>query len=190
MAVAGLAGRFVLALVFLIAGASKLSAPGDVEKAVREYGLLPPRLVAPVAATLPAAEVLGAVLLLLGIFPQGVALAMAVALLVFASAMGINLIRGRVVDCGCFGRVGGRKITWFTVAEDLLLAAMAVCSAAWVPDVLALWTPSLALPERVISTGDALAVFGASTALALGVFIARAGTDLHRLAVKAGDSLP
>jgi hypothetical protein len=190
VAVTGLAGRFVLALVFLIAGTSKVSAPRDFEKAIDGYRVVPTSLTAPVAAILPATEIIGALFLVLGIAPQVTALAMAVALLAFTGGMSVNLIRGRVIDCGCLGRVGERNISWFSAAVDLLLAVVAVCSAAWMPHVLTIWMPSGWWTERYMSSMDSLAIVGASTTATLGVFLARAGLGLHRLTAKAKGIVP
>jgi hypothetical protein len=49
---------------------------------------------------------------------------------VFACAAATNLLRGRIVDCGCFGPVGERRITWWTVARNLVLAGAAAVVAS------------------------------------------------------------
>ena len=59
--------RWIIAGIFLRAGVVKLGDRAGFRAAVANYQLLPPTLVAPVAAVLPIAEIAGAVLLAAGI---------------------------------------------------------------------------------------------------------------------------
>lgn len=126
---AALTFRFVLAFVLLAAAMPKLLAPRQFERAVANYGLLPARLVRPVAVWLPRVELAFAVALLLGLAVAWVATATAGILAVFAGAVAVNLVRGRRIECGCSGTVSARRIGWRLVVGDVALAAMAVAVA-------------------------------------------------------------
>lgn len=134
----GLLFRFALGFVFLSTSIPKLLSGDDFNKAVASYGLLPASLVGPVARWLPKVELVCAVALLMGLFVQGVSLALGVLLVVFAGAVAVNLARGREIDCGCYGLSTPRRITKALVARDLLLAAMAFAVFVQSPTALSL----------------------------------------------------
>lgn len=149
---AALIFRFVLAFAFLHAAIPKLVVPRDFERAVENYRLLPPALVHPVAAWLPRVELTCAVALLAGFALAPVAWLVAILLLIFAGAIGLNLARGRVIDCGCFNSTVPRRIGWRLVTGDLVLAGLAVAVALASPGVL---TVAHAAPST-LESGDAI----------------------------------
>lgn len=132
--------RLILAIIFALSAASKLSAPGIFQADVQSYHLLPASLVGPFARALPWVEVLLAVYLLLGLFLRPVAVVTAGLLLVFTAALTIELLTGHTAhSCGCLQVTGllaslpalnwlfgGTTITVFDVVRDLALASLAV----------------------------------------------------------------
>lgn len=122
--------RFLLAVVFLVAATGKLLDRKSLEKAVRNYKLVPEPWAAPIAAWLPPVELAASALLFAGVATGLVAAGLAVMLAVFAGAVAVNLLRGREIDCGCFSTPSPKKITWLTVARNVALAAAAV-TVAW-----------------------------------------------------------
>lgn len=117
---------FVIALVFLHAGISKLLARDEFRGVVENYRLLPPFLVSSFAAAVPVAELAaGAGVLWAASRPYAAPLAVAL-LLLYALAMGINLARGRRdIDCGCFKSALKQTINGWLIGRNLLLAAAA-----------------------------------------------------------------
>ena len=76
-----------------------------------------------------------ALLLVFGVAVR-TATVLAVAMLVtFIGAISVNLVRGRKIDCECFGGVRRRTIGWRTLVEDgvFLVAAGALCweASSW-----------------------------------------------------------
>lgn len=121
-----LATRFAIGFIFLRAGTVKLADLREFRLAVANYEILPAVLVPAVAMSVPAGEVVCGVLLLLG-FLSGVASAiLGVLLMCFSAAIGLNLARGRVIDCGCGGSAAPQLIGWRHVAVNMVLAALAV----------------------------------------------------------------
>ncbi len=115
--------QLLLGLVFLVAGLTKLRQPTQFVGALRAYELIPSILERPIAAAVLALEILVSVSFLTGWALSASVPAASVLLLAFAAAVGINLRRGRVVPCGCFGAVGER-ISPHTLARiGLLLVA-------------------------------------------------------------------
>jgi hypothetical protein len=117
----------LIALVFLQAGVSKLLSRDEFQGIVANYRLLPGALVAPFAALLPFAE-LAAGLGVLSMATRASAAVLASALLLlFATAMAINLARGRRdIDCGCFKSALKQTISAWLIGRNLLLAAVAL----------------------------------------------------------------
>ena len=127
--------RLTLALLFAVAGLSKLWHPAAYRTAISAYALLPAPVVAPAAFLLAVAEVAAAVLLL---WPAGVAAGAALLwalLLLFSMAIGINLRRGRTdIDCGCWmfgakpdapqGSIGPGTLVRNAVLAALVLVAI------------------------------------------------------------------
>ena len=128
--------RIFVAFVFLSAGASKLFRVREFEEAVANYRLLPRRAAVTVARLLPWVELLAGSLLLVGALTSAVALLLILALLTFSTAITINLVRGKTIDCGCFSLAAPRRITWSSVVRNLGLAAMTTLVLVRSPDVL------------------------------------------------------
>lgn len=192
MAIALLSARCILVCIFLRAGLAKISSPAEFRAAVANYRLLPPRLVPPVAAGLPYAEVAAAILLALGVFPGLVAAVLAALLAVFAAAIAINLARGREFDCGCAGPAPGgprsvpQKISWRHVATNAVLALMAIAIVLAPPRSLAL-LPGIHGPFFVPESGTgALGVVIATVTCFAMAAVVRAAVTAHRLAADIG----
>jgi putative oxidoreductase len=179
--------RFVLAFVFTAAGLAKLSRRAAFSHAVADYRLLPAGLIRPAAAALPIAETAGGLLLGLGFAIRPISLLLAGLLGMFTVAVTINLVRGRSIECGCFGAITSKQITWLTVVRNLILASMAVVTAAFLPTSLAVTRTA----RRAISTQDAVAVLlvALTSVLALSLLaealrVLKAVRDLRRLETK------
>jgi uncharacterized membrane protein YphA (DoxX/SURF4 family) len=153
-----LGGRFALGWFFVLAGVTKLADLGAFENAVRNYQILPPRLVRPVARLLPATEIAAGALMGAGVAVEQVGILLALLLLTFAIAISVNLVRGRRIDCGCFIGLGSKRISWSAVARNVLLASVAVTVAAVSPRALALPVFGSSPPETTLSQSDAIAV--------------------------------
>jgi uncharacterized membrane protein YphA (DoxX/SURF4 family) len=165
---AALGFRFVLAFVLILASIPKLAGRKEFAQAVDNYGLLPRTLVSPVARWLPWLELCAGSALLVGVFVGPVALLVAAMLLVFAGAVGWNLVHGRRIECGCAGTAAPREISWGLVVRDLVLAGLALFLAAAPPTTLAV---SIGWPVEAggtTSSSDAVAVLLVSALVVLG----------------------
>jgi Methylamine utilisation protein MauE len=145
-----LAGAF--ALLFASAALHKLLHRAAFSEAFRAYAVVPPGL-ARLAVLVPLLELMVAAALLAGGSRAGAAAAGAALLVVYASAIGINLARGRHdLSCGCGGPNDRRPIAAWMVWRNLLLAGLlAATLLPWVP--------------RPLGAADALTI-GAGTAVA------------------------
>ena len=118
-----------LALLLLVAAWHKVAARDEFVAALREYRLLPAVLLRPVAALLPAIEFTLAAGWLTGVGGRAVAASTAVLLVVYAAAVAVNLLRGRVhIACGCGlgGTLAGdARLSWWLVVRNAVLAGAA-----------------------------------------------------------------
>lgn len=118
-----------VAALFAVAGVHKLRDRARFREVVRNYQLLPQRLVPLAAATTIALELVTALsILALPTRPIGALLA-ATLLAGYATAMAINLGRGRVhLDCGCLGIGRRQPVHWWMVGRNLVVAAFALAA--------------------------------------------------------------
>ncbi len=97
----GLLIRFVLGTLFLSAGASKLSDLGEFADAIKLYKIIPGATAGAVARMVAVTEVVLGAVLLVGLGIPYAAVVGSALLVVFALAMAVNLVRGRLIPCGC-----------------------------------------------------------------------------------------
>lgn len=179
-----LVARLLLAGVFVVSGVAKLRDRKGSRTAVQDFGV-PRALVGPVAAGLPFLELACAALLLLADPAATAGLVLALAMLVaFTVAIVASLLRGRRVDCHCFGQIGAASIGWPTVARNgvlLVVVGVALSGAGGlgsVPATLADYSGA------ELAVGTVLALL-AGTVLALGLVVrtlmGRYGSVLLRL---------
>jgi hypothetical protein len=141
-----------LALLFVSAGLQKLRAPAHFAAAFRAYRVLP-ESVSYLGWLVPLLELTVGVALLVRSSRAGAAAAGAALLVTYATAIGINLLRGRRdLDCGCGGPSERRPIGSWMVWRNLLLAGV----------LAAMLLPGTARP---LGPADALTI-GAGTVVA------------------------
>src|SRR5262245_39097598 len=116
-----------IAALLAVAAAHKLRDWARFREVVRNYQLLPQRLV-PLGAALAIALEVAAALMILATPTRPVGALLAATLLVgYATAMAINLARGRVhLDCGCLGIGRRQPVRWWMVVRNLVVAAFAL----------------------------------------------------------------
>jgi thiol-disulfide isomerase/thioredoxin/uncharacterized membrane protein YphA (DoxX/SURF4 family) len=115
-----LIARLVLAAVFLIAALGKLADREASRRALLAFGVP-----APLATLLPAIELAVAAGLVFGSTAWAAALAAAVLLGFFTSAISTALVRGARPECACFGRLRPGPASWGTVARNAVLIGVA-----------------------------------------------------------------
>lgn len=102
----GVAARFGLAAVWLIAGGTKIGDLAASGRAVNAYQVLPYDLATVIGAALPFVELALGVLLLAGLATRISAGVSAALLVVFIAGIASAWARGLAIDCGCFGSGG------------------------------------------------------------------------------------
>lgn len=132
----GLVARLVTGGVWVVAGALKVSHPGESVRAVRAYDLLPEGVVPTVGHALPALEIVVGLALVAGVFVRWTAVVSALLFAAFVVGIASAWARGLSIDCGCFGgggyEEGARAAYPWEIARDLGLFLL----AAWL-----VWRP-------------------------------------------------
>ena len=117
-----LAGAF--ALLFASAALHKLLGLGQFAEVFRAYAVVPAAL-APLSPLVPLLELTVGAALLAGRSRSGAAAAGTALLLAYATAIAMNLARGRRdLTCGCGGPNDRRPIAAWMVWRNLILAAL------------------------------------------------------------------
>lgn len=113
--------RLALGALFASAGFSKLLHIEKFAFDVQSYQLLPSFLVGPFTLSLATLEATLGLALLLGLFTRTAALIVSALTTIFIFAICINLIRGNIVDCGCYGILGSDRISTTVLLRNLII---------------------------------------------------------------------
>jgi uncharacterized membrane protein YphA (DoxX/SURF4 family) len=115
--------RLLFGAIFIYASISKILNPVDFAETVYNYKLLPPGFVGAVSLLLPWIELVCGISLIFGLLKKASALILSVLLMVFIVAIGINLLRGRIFNCGCFSAAKLASLTesgYWLIFRDML----------------------------------------------------------------------
>jgi putative oxidoreductase len=97
-----LALRLFLGIIFIYASLDKIDHPDQFARIIFNYHILPGYLVNLVALIMPVAEFIAGVCLITGVFYAGARNFLLILLAIFMVAIGVNVIRGVDLECGCF----------------------------------------------------------------------------------------
>ncbi len=98
----GFLARLIVGAIFIYASLDKIFDQAQFARILYNYHLLPGSLINISAIVMPWIELICGIALILGIYRGGSSLALNLLLIVFMIAIGINLIRGVDLECGCF----------------------------------------------------------------------------------------
>jgi hypothetical protein len=126
-----IASALAVAVLLASAATHKLRAPGRFARQLADYQLLPEALLRPIGRVIPLLELLIAFALLVP-FSRAIAAVCAAALIaLYASAIGINLWRGRRdIDCGCAGPDQAQPLRPVLLARNAVLVALALLASS------------------------------------------------------------
>ena len=114
-----------LALVLFAAAWHKVTQAEVFAAALQAYELVPVGAVLAVGRALPLVEAAIGIGMLVPLTRQPALIGFAALMLLYAGAMGVNLLRGRrQIDCGCGGE--SHPLSWALVLRNAVLAALAL----------------------------------------------------------------
>lgn len=146
--------RAALALLFVVAAAHKLRDVRAFHGTLADYRLLPDALSGAAARAVPLGELFVAALLVGPPTAEAGKVGAAGLLMVYAAAVGVNLVRGRRhIDCGCAGPRARRPIGGGIVVRNALLAAAALAALAPVQPRPLVWIDALTVSGAVLALG-------------------------------------
>jgi uncharacterized membrane protein YphA (DoxX/SURF4 family) len=118
--------RWILGATFIFASYNKILAPAAFAKIIYGYDLFPAVLINLIAIIVPFLEFVAGLALIVGFYPRSAALIVNAMLLVFITALSINLIRGHEFDCGCFSMGTDNEKTFAgpLIIRDFLILAL------------------------------------------------------------------
>ena len=159
MELVALIARVALAITFAISAVAKIRDADGARQAVRDFGV--PASVAPLVATsLAPLELASAALLLttdVGVTAGGL---LALGLLAaFTVGIVTNLLRGKRVDCHCFGAMSTKPLSWWSVVRNSVMMALALVVLAggttqgWPWEVVADTVDELSTAEAWLAAG-------------------------------------
>lgn len=94
--------RLLAGIVFIYASLDKIVHPDQFARVIYNYKILPGELINLLAIWLPWLELFAGGFLILGLWLRASALLILLMLVIFMVAIGINVIRGVNLVCGCF----------------------------------------------------------------------------------------
>lgn len=100
--------RLAVTATLASAGISSLARPAHFARVVGEYRMLPDRLTPVAAYAISTVEIIVAAIL--PFMPTAAASAAAILISLFSFAILVELLRGRIHDCGCVGIVASSKV--------------------------------------------------------------------------------
>ena len=118
--------RWVLAAVFIYAGATKMASPQQFSDSIATFAILPDSLINLMALGLPPFEIIAGLAIVTGFQRRAAILGLMGLTLIFIFALSCAIIRGLPVDCGCFGS-GKASVSgaWIALGRDFLIVACA-----------------------------------------------------------------
>jgi hypothetical protein len=138
--------QLAVGMVFLLSVSSKVMHPKAFARGVADYQLLPDSLAFGIGLLLIPVEIIFAISHLSGWSLAYIAPITLATLFCFAVAVAINVKRGRVLPCHCFGGQHGEKISTRTLVRLAMLIAAEIFVLA---DPLLFAGDRLTYPQRV-----------------------------------------
>lgn len=133
------AARIILGGLFLWAAWGKLLDPEAFADIIENYHLLPSPLINLFTLILPMLEAICGGLLIANRMTRGAVLILIFLLTVFIGALGISLVRGLDINCGCFSLSESTRpsLVWALVQDVIMLLMgvwILVFKLNWIPE--------------------------------------------------------
>ena len=116
--------RLTLGTLFILASLHKVQHPEQLAIIIRTYEIIPTSLSNLFALFLAWSELIAGIFLILGIFTKQSAMVIVILLALFIIAIAVTMIRGLVIDCGCFDEKGD-PVDSMLLVRNLLLVIVA-----------------------------------------------------------------
>lgn len=115
------AARMIIGGIFIVAGFAKLLDGENFLTTVQRLGFVPVGLILPSMTLIVQSEIWLGLALVVGFRTRMVAALLSGLVSVFVLVIVFALLRGTVVDCGCFGPLDSEQIGIGVITRDMLL---------------------------------------------------------------------
>jgi len=115
--------RLIIGATFIYASIDKIQHTQQFAMSVRGYQIIPVAVSNLFAVSVAWTEMIAGTMLFLGLFTRKAAAAIGLLSLMFIAAISIVLVRGMVIDCGCFSAEGGSAVGPSLLVRNVLLLA-------------------------------------------------------------------
>lgn len=113
-----------IGVYFMSVAMLKIVSFEEFVQAVQNYDMIPPAVLVHFGFLVVLIELIGGGALVLNIFVKIFSNVLAGTLITFTAAVCITLIRGTVVDCGCYGSAMSDAIGWRHVVQNVVLCIL------------------------------------------------------------------
>ncbi|MGH2494349.1 MAG: MauE/DoxX family redox-associated membrane protein [Ktedonobacteraceae bacterium] len=154
--------RFLLGLILLSVGVSKLAHPRRFQQGIQDYQLLPPILESRLVLShvlsfgIPVVELLAGLGLLSGLLLAPALIVTLCLFVMFSGAIFINLVRGRFdLSCHCNGLLGDHRISWWLMGRNAFFMVGLLILLFTPPD---LFTVATLIHHSTVLSGGSLSI--------------------------------
>lgn len=109
----------VIAMLIIFSGSVKILSFPQFIIDVQKYAILPDVIVLPFSILIVLMEFIAGLGFLFNIQTKLLSGMFLLFLLLFTTAICINLLRGENIECGCFGSAFSNEISWWSVIRNL-----------------------------------------------------------------------
>jgi putative oxidoreductase len=109
--------RYAVGIYFIYASLSKIPYPAQFADNVASYRLMPYWIINSIAVILPWLEMICGLFLLLGLWTRAAASFVVLLFISFNIMIGINVVIGAPITCGCTDTVG-EPISWWKITKN------------------------------------------------------------------------
>jgi len=121
--------QYGIGLIFIASCLAKIGGLEIFAEQVHNFRMSPIVLENLVAMTLPWIELVAGLALLLGFHARAGAVISAVLMVAFTFIVGVALVRGIDVECGCFGTADATRVGVTKMLENIGMTALAVVAS-------------------------------------------------------------
>ncbi len=109
--------RLLIGYYFIYASMSKIPYPAQFAELLGEYRILPYWSIDLLAVVVPWVELISGLFLIIGLRTRAAASVIILLFITFNVFIGVNVVIGSPIDCGCYDTVG-EPVSWWKISKN------------------------------------------------------------------------